>query len=375
MQPIRVALCITELEPGGAERCLTEVALGLDRNRFSTQVYVLGPEPAAGADELLRRLRGAGVPVQCFGANHWTKISLAARSLRRVLRRDRPQILQTFLFHANVLGSAVGRWCGVPAIVTNLRVGERRFLNRLRIEGASQRWATRIVAVSGSVAEQMRHFAGSAAERYVVIPNGVDHTRFQNVAPLGPHEWPLSEGRRRVAFVGRLDPQKGVDVLLRAAAGSAVAHPDWDYVLVGNGPERERLESQSRELSIDRRVYFLGRRDDVPRVLASCDLLAAPSRWEGMSNVLLEGMSAGLPVVASKVEGVGEALGPLAAEQAVSAGDEPAFAAQLRRLMGEESLRTQLGAANRERAVAEFSLAKMIERYDTLYESLASSSS
>jgi glycosyltransferase involved in cell wall biosynthesis len=123
-------------------------------------------------------------------------------------------------------------------------------------------------------------------------------------------------------------------------------------------------------LGIAPRVHFAGFRDDVPEILAASDVLVLPSRWEGMPNVVLEAMAAGKPVVATDVEGVGEALGPAAAQQAVRPGHAGAFAAKLNLILDDALLAESLGRENQARARALYSIDAMVAAYQNLYASL-----
>jgi glycosyltransferase involved in cell wall biosynthesis len=148
------------------------------------------------------------------------------------------------------------------------------------------------------------------------------------------------------------------------------AQPDHDLLLVGAGPERARLEQQAVRLGISPRVHFAGFRADVPEILAASDVLLLPSRWEGMPNVVLEAMAAGKPIVATDVEGVGEALGPAAAQQVVRPGHAEAFAAKLNLILGDAALANALGRENQNRVRELFSIDAMVCAYQKLYASL-----
>ena len=158
----------------------------------------------------------------------------------------------------------------------------------------------------------------------------------------------IRAGRRIVTFVGRLEPQKGVQWLIETAPAVArTACPTAILLLVGEGPLRHRLEAACRAAGIAERVHFAGWRPDVPEILAASDLLVLPSAWEGMPNVVLEAMASRLPVVASDVEGVRELLGPGAAEQIVPYGDSQALAETVVRFMDNPAIAAAIGNENR----------------------------
>jgi glycosyltransferase involved in cell wall biosynthesis len=130
------------------------------------------------------------------------------------------------------------------------------------------------------------------------------------------------------------------------------------------------LEELASATPFAARIHFAGWRPDVKEILRSSDLLVLPSRWEGMPNILLEGMASGLPVMSTLVEGVAEVLGPLAAHQSSRPGDLAEFVAKAAAILKDPSLARLLGEQNRQRVTEHFSLANMIRAYERLYESL-----
>ena len=242
---------------------------------------------------------------------------------------------------------------------------------RQAIERRTSARADKIVCVSRSVAEYCAARLRVATDKLVVIPNGIEVEAYTDLQPADLGEFGLSPGRRAIVFVGRLHCQKGLDWLLSFAPRLFEQLPEHDLLLVGDGPERARLESLVRSQGLTRRVHFAGWSPHVPQILRASELLILPSRWEGMPNVLLEAMAAALPVVSTRVQGVEELLGPLAEEQSVAFGDADAFLDRLRRLAGNRQFAAGLGRQNRERVERQFSRQAMLRAYEELYASLA----
>lgn len=368
---IKLMLCTTELAVGGAEQALVELALGLDRQRFDIQVVSLKPCPSAPRDRLVRRLREGGIEPHFLGAKLKLSGPRTLWRLRQFLRRQRPDVLQTFLFHANVLGPMAARMVGVPCVVTGLRVAERTRRWRAWVEARAARGAARHVCVSQAVADFAREKLGLREERLLVIPNGVDAQRFAAARSADLQQLGVLPGRRMIVCVGRLDWQKGLDRLMEVAPGLLEQLPEHDLMLVGNGPEHALIESVARRKNIAPRVHLVGWQDDVPGILAASELLVLPSRWEGMPNVVLEAMASGLPVVAMRVEGVEEILGPGAEQQIVPQGDSQAFLDRVVSILSDEEKAGLLGEANVARVVDSFSWTNTVGQYAALYESLA----
>lgn len=370
MPKIKVALCITELDMGGAERCLTELALRIDRQRFEPVVYCLGPRPKRDEASCLPALEAGGVEVHCLGGHGIWCFPIVANRLSRLLKSPKPQIAQTFLFHANVLGRIVARRAGVKIVVSGVRVAERKARWHLWLDRLTQGWVDRYVCVSRSVADFSANEAGIPAEKLVVIPNGIDLEHYPAKQPIDLGEFGINPEQRVVTFVGRLEPQKGVEWLLATARPWLETLPSYNLLLVGEGHLRPKLEASCRALGIADRVHFAGWRTDVPEILAASDLLVLPSGWEGMPNVVLEAMASRLPVVVSDVEGVRELLGPAASQQTVRYGDTPALIKTLASLLLEPDEAKTIGEENRRRVEQHFAISSMVSAYQDLWESL-----
>src|SRR5580692_3741473 len=173
----RLALCITDLNVGGAERCLVEVATRLDRNRFSPVVYCLAATPRPGAPTLIPELQSAGLEVACLGARKATDFPATVARLAGMLRKRETQIVQTFLFHANLVGRFAAWRTGVPHVLCGIRVAERRSSWHLWLDRMTHRLVDRYVCVSQSVADFTASTARLPADKFVVIPNGIAVSR------------------------------------------------------------------------------------------------------------------------------------------------------------------------------------------------------
>jgi glycosyltransferase involved in cell wall biosynthesis len=370
MPPTRIALCITELNLGGAERCLTELATRIDRTRFAPVVYCLAPSPRREDASCLPPLMAAGVEVHCLGGQGIWQFPMVARRLKRLLLAQKPQLIQTFLFHANVLGRIVARRAGVSRVVSGIRVAERAARWHLWLDRLTQSRVDRYVCVSQAVADFSAMQLRLPPEKLVVIPNGIELDKYLARQPADLRAFGVAAGRRVVLFVGRLEPQKGVQWLIETAPLWLAQLPDCDLLLVGEGPLRASLEAAAQVAGVADRVHFAGWRADVPEILAASDLLVLPSAWEGMPNVVLEAMASRLPVLASDVEGVRELLGPAAARQTVRYGDTQMLSDKMVSLMLDRTSSHALGMENRRRVEEYFGISRMVRAYEDLWESL-----
>jgi len=370
MSAVPIALCITDLGLGGAERCLTELAVRLDRERFDPTVYCLAPLPKDRVFSCVPRLEAAGVPVVSLETSRSVAAPMAVWRLAAHLRRQRPAVVQSFLFHANVVARLAARLVGVGCVVSGVRVAEPRRWH-LRLDRATHRMVDAYVCVSRAVAEFSHSVARLPAEKLRVIPNGVDLSTYSATVPVSHAELGVPDRARLVVCIGRLAEQKGQAWLLRTADGWMQDRQEVHLALIGDGPDRAKLEAAARKAGLAGRVHLTGRRADVPQVLAAAELLVLPSIWEGMPNVLLEAMASGLPVVATDVEGVDELLGPVVAEQIVPRGDDARLTERIGQLLDDRAFAARLGQANRRRAADHFAIESIVEQYERLWWELA----
>ena len=371
MAKINVALIITELDLGGAERCLTEIARRVDPQRFTPVVYCLGPRPVQDEASCLPALEQSGIEVHFLGGQKNWQFPILATRLKKLLKAQNPQVVQTFLFHANILGRIAARRAGVKAVVSGIRVAERRSHWHLWLDRQTEGWVDRYVCVSRSVAQFSTSQGGIPPKKIVVIPNGIDLDRYPAREPADLGSLGVRAGRQTVTFIGRLEPQKGIEWLIETSPTWLAKLPDCDLLVVGEGHMRRPLEAICRAKGIEGRVHFAGWRTDVPEILAASHLLVLPSAWEGMPNVVLEAMASRRPVVATDVEGIQELLGPAASRQTVRHGDTQALGDKIISFISNMPEATATGQENRRLAEENFAISRMITAYENLWESLA----
>jgi len=364
---IRVLQVIPSLDRCGAEKQLMLLAAGLPRDRFDVHVCALtrgGP-----LEEPLHR---AGIPVTVIGKS-WKIDPLAYARLRRLIVQLRPEIVHTWIFAANAYGRQAARSAGVKHLVAGERcVDSWKQWHELAIDKYLARHTQRIVTNSSGVRDFYAEH-GLAAEKFVIIPNGVEPAapqlskpREELLAELG-----LPPTARLIAAVNRLWPQKRVKDLIWAADLLKIVNSDAHLLIVGDGPQRWRLERYRDQCEIRDCVHFLGRRDDVTSLLPHCECLWLGSGYEGQSNAILEAMSAGLPVIATDIPGNRDLVVPDRTGHLVPVGDRAAFARRTNALLNDPELARRLGAAGRQRVLTEFSVEKMVARHVELYEEIA----
>jgi starch synthase (maltosyl-transferring) len=227
------------------------------------------------------------------------------------------------------------------------------------------------VCVSRGVKRFSREVAGIPPGRLTVIPNGVDLAPFDRATPLARASIGVPPDAHLALFIGRLDAQKGLPDLLDAAERVVALRQGWHLALVGDGPERPWLLGRMADRpALAGHVRWLGRRDDVPSLLAAADVLVLASHWEGMPNVVLEAMAARRAVVATAVEGTEELVIPGRSGWLVPPRDVPALADALLDAADSPDRLRRYGEAGRARVEAEFSLDRMASAYQRLWAGL-----
>lgn len=367
---LRVLEIIPTLDRGGAEKQLALVAAGLPRDRFEVHVAAL-----TRSGPLARPLDEAGVPVHSIG-KRWKLDPFAWWRLRKLIVRLRPDVVHTWLFAANAYGRHAALSAGVPVVLGGERcVDPWKRSYELAIDRRLARRSTRILTNSSGVVDfYARH--GLPAEKFLVIPNGIA------VPPLDP----ALDARRRAAVraelqlpddawligaVGRLWPQKRYKDLLWAIELLRCARPEVHFAIVGDGPQRWRLERFARQAVQGDRVHFLGDRSDVPDLLPAFDCFWLGSGYEGQSNALMEAMAAARPVVVTDIPGNRDLVEPEVSGCLVPVDDPVAMARRTVRLMDDPDSARKLGLAARRRMLEQFSIEQLIDRHATAYEELA----
>lgn len=230
----------------------------------------------------------------------------------------------------------------------------------------------RYIAVSQAIAERLTETLGWPQSKIEVIRNGVVLDRLQRPPNSTMRERLAGDAERPVVLtVARLDPQKGLDVLVAAAAEM----PDARFVVAGEGRQRGRLEADAQRLGLRDRIVFLGHRTDVPDLLAASDLFVLPSLYEGSSLAVLEAMASGKPIISTAVGGTDELLLHGESGLLVPARDAGALASAIQTALSDPSLRNRLGAAARERAANHFSAAAASKSVTALCEKVVADAS
>jgi glycosyltransferase involved in cell wall biosynthesis len=362
-----VLTMIDSMMTAGAEILATRIALGLDRTRFESVICSTRPSPS----EHVEAARARGVEVLELGRA--SKVDLWSWApLVQLLRSGRVDVLHAHKFGSNLWAAILARLARPPVLLTHEHSWsfEGAPLRRLVDRELIARAADVVLAVSERDRERMVEVEGIPRGKVRVVRNGIPDPpagdRARARADLGiPPDAPV------VGTVCGLRPEKALEVALAGVAPLVARHPGLRFVVVGDGPERGRLETLAASLAVP--TLFLGRRpnEDVPDLLAAMDVLVCSSRFEGMPLAMLEWMAAGRAIVAPRVGGI-----PLLLEDGVHgllvpAADAEALGAAVGRLLEHPGERRRLGEAARARQQAEFRLRHTLDALESLYVSMA----
>ena len=358
--PTNLFLMINSFETGGSERQFTVLAQNLNPEQFQLYLGCIrrgGPFAESFGQVPEFRLGGS-----LFG---WKSLRTRLR-LRQHLRHNRVQIAHAFDFYTNLTLIPAARMARVPIVIGSHRqIGDLMTPSQFRAQAAAFRWCDAVACNSHAAAERLVA-SGLSRDKLVVIGNALPPEVFEPAVPALPRR----AGVVRVGMVARMNARyKNHSGFLRIAARIRQAMPQVEFLLAGDGPLRPELEREAQDLGLANSVLFLGDCRDIAAVHASMDLAVLTSDSESLSNVILEAMAAGLPVVAFRSGGnpelINEQRGAL-----VVAGNESEFADTVLRLLSQATLREQLGHNARQFAEENFGLERERNRYQELYESL-----
>ncbi len=319
-------MVITELDVGGAEKAFVRIAIGLKNRGWQVSVVSL-----RNAGPLATLLEAEDIEVTALETGGLLDVRTIFR-LRRVLQKSPADVLLTFLHQANLVGRIAGRLAGVRRIVCGIRVADRRLAVTLP-ERITKGLVDRFVAVSQSVGDLHRQICHIDAMRMVAIPNGVDIDAIDAAVPAIRSEMGCSPEDRVVLCVGRLSAQKAPLDALAAFRMMCEQFPELKptakLLYIGEGELRADLQRRVDELGLQNSVQLPGWRPDAWRLMKSANALLLASHWEGLPNVVLEAQAAGLPVVATAVDGNRELIQDQLTGRLVPPGDTKAMATAL----------------------------------------------
>ena len=381
MEKIKIVFILGTLHADGAQKQFVELVRRMDRRCFDLRVLAFQGQGGIRAD-----LDALNIPCESlefvglkgkFRLESYRQLYRLLAAMVGYLRRERPQIVQSYLFWTNIYGCLASKIAGASVMVTSrYSMTDTQYLKPfyMRLQNLANRWTTAIIANAQAVKEDcLRYEKCVTPEMIRVIYNGVDLDRY---APKSPDpairaalEIPVNAPL--VGVIGTLSPYKNHQNFLRAAAIALQQIPDARFLLIGRDEGLlAPLQALAETLRIRRAVMFAGERTDMPDIIASLDLVVSSSSIEGFSNAILEGMAMGKPVVATAVGGSPELVRDGETGFLVPSGDPAQLAERMTQLLADAALRGQMGRAGRERVAARFAMPNLINETSRFYEEL-----
>ena len=373
---MKVVFIITGLSTGGAQTMLLKLLERIDRTRFEPEVISLTTRGRTGP-----RIEALGLPVHALGMQPGLPNPIKFANLVRLLRRSRPDAVNTWMYHADLLGGLAARMANVKALAWSIRnsdlsPGYNKCSTLLvaKICAYISAWLPRRILSCSGRARDIHVANGYDGGKMVLIPNGFDLSRFQPDAGMRDAvraELKLASGTLIAGLIARDDPQKNHAGFIEAAAQVHKTLPQVHFVLVGDGINQDNkgLTALIDRIGLTGHMHLLGRRDDIPNLMAAFDVLASSSFGEAFPSVLGEAMACGVPCVVTDAGDSAEIVGDTG--RVVACGDMDGLARQLIELLRwPAEQRAQLGALARRRICDRYEISDITRRYEEFYVQL-----
>jgi glycosyltransferase involved in cell wall biosynthesis len=373
--PIRILHLITGLNTGGAEMALLRLVSGMDLEKFEMQVVSIIPIGPIG-----EKIQNLGIPVTSLGMAPGRPSLSGLQQLIRQLKQFKPDILQTWLYHADLLGLLAAKIAHIPTVVWNIRGAEMDLSDYNRLSSLVVRVCAilsnepRVVIVNSRAGQQVHTRLGYHPKEWKLIANGIDLACFSPNKAAGQtvrQEWNIAPDNILIGHAARIDPQKDHETFLRAASIVQARNPKARFVCVGDGPASywDTQKALSTNLGLSN-LLWAGRRNDMPAVYNAFDLLVLSSKSEGFPNVVAEAMACEKPCVVTDVGDSRILIGDTGIS--VSPSNPEALAEGLIKMLAMPAAeRARLGEKARQRIEENFSLENMVSSYITLYTQIA----
>ena len=362
---IKILYLITGLKTGGAEMILHNLVKGLDKRKFEPIVVSIIPVAEIG-----KKIQGLGVKILSLNARFKHNSFIFFR-LISILKKEKPQILHSHLFHAIFLGRVTGRICKVPIIISSIHSEYMGGFLRNRLLQITDSLDDVVTIVSQRVAETMIKLKTVSVNKLLVIYNGIDLNKFifQDKEAKGKikKELNLKEDTKILISVGRLFKAKGYPYLIETIK-ILKKNLNIKLLVLGEGEDKSKLETQIRDFNLEKNIFLLDRKENVSDYLNASDVFILASLWEGLPIALLEAMACGLPVVATNVGGISEIIKDGVSGFLVELKNPMMLAEKIRYLLNlDVESRKEMGVEGRKIIENKFSLEKMVKNYENLY--------
>jgi len=376
--PLAVTHIITGLSTGGAEMMLYKLLMSVDKHRISSRVISL-----TEMGEIGPLIQEAGIPVTALGMKLGSINSTGINQLVLEINKSETAVVQTWMYHADLLGGWAAKKAGIQNIAWNIRNStldwrKSKFttLATVGLCAILSHFIPKRIAVCSQVASKVHQNVGYANQKMTVIPNGFDLSTFKPDREAGialRKELNITPTHLVVGLAARFDEQKDHQTFFKSAAIILKKIPDVHFLLCGEGITRENplIMQWASAAGLESNFHLLGRWSDMPKFHSACDVEVSSSAYgESFSNVLGEAMACGVPCVSTRVGGAEEVLGETG--RIVPAKDAGKLAGAILDILEmPESNRLAMGAASRQRIVENFEISHVAETYMRFWEELS----
>jgi len=362
MKRIKIMHFITGLDVGGAEMMLLKTLPKMNK-KFENIVC------SNTGGKIAKELQKKDIQVYSFSTGK-RQIWRAIKGFRLIVKKEKPDILITYLIHADLFGRFFGRLFGIKKIICSKRTSALRRKHLMFLDRLSSFWVKKYICVSANTARELINYWRFPKNKVIVVPNAIEFEKFNQKIDRNKkrQELGLSDKDLLITFTANLKPGKGHDYLLKSFAQINKSFPKTKLLLIGADQGLgEDLKQLAKDLNIEKNVLFIGFRSDVIEILKASDIFVFPSLFEGMSNALLEGAASGLAVVASDIEPNKEIITNEEAGLLFKTGSSKDLAKKLIRVVNSKVLRKRLAQNSLDNIKANFTIDETVQKLEKVY--------
>ena len=366
---VKILYLITGLKTGGAEIVLYNLVKNINKKKIETVVVSIIPIAEIG-----KKIQNSGIRVLSLNAKFKYNPFIFFK-LISILKKEKPQILHSFLFHSILLGRIVGRICKVPIIISSIHSEYIGGFLRNRLLQITDSLDDVVTIVSQKASETMLKSKTASANKLLVIYNGIDLNKFifqdKKTREEIRKELNLKKDDKVLISIGRLFKAKGYPYLIEAIKILKSKYPDIKLLIIGEGEEKNKLETQIRGLNLEKNIFLLGRKENVSNYLNASDIFVLASLWEGFGLAIVEAMACGLPVITTNVGGIPEIIKDKISGLLVNPKDFKILAQKIDYLLNlDADSKERFALKGRKIVEQKFPLEKMMTKYEELYYKL-----
>jgi glycosyltransferase involved in cell wall biosynthesis len=379
MEKTRLLHIITGLSIGGAEMMLYKLLSNIDREKFDIQVISLTDIGPIG-----KKIQHLGIQVEAVGMRRGVKGLISVNSffkLQALLRKYNPDVVQTWMYHADLIGGLATKIAVNAPVVWNIRhsnlapnINKKTTIWAAKACARFSKFVPKKIICCSEASKRVHIDLGYDESKMIVIPNGFDIEKFKPDTEARKkllNELQIPENSFLIGLVARFDPQKDHHTFIRAAKILSKEHPNVHYILCGEGVTwgNKELADWIKDVNLQDRFHLLGRREDIPKIMASLDVLSSSSCGEGFPNVIGEAMACGVPCVVTDVGDSAYVVGDTGI--VVPPKNPGELAKGLKKVIDTNEIkRKQIGLMARNRIMQLFEIHRIVKKYETLYEEL-----